>query len=39
MELLLPDTGTAPAAADFGENGGLFWGVLSSVLHVLKHSF
>ena len=39
MELLLCDTGTAPATADFGENGGLFWGVLSSVLHILKHSF
>ena len=37
MELLLFDTGTAPGTADFGKNGGLVWGVLSSVLHILKH--
>lgn len=39
MELLLCDAGTATGTADFGENGGLVWGVLSSVLHILKHSF
>ena len=37
MELLLFDTGTTPGTADFGKNGGLVWGVLSSVLHILKH--
>ena len=39
MELLLFDTGTAPGTADLGKNGGLVWDVLSSVLHILKHSF